>query len=69
LINHPRGFEGFAEMVGPGTAEAWSAALQWLTGTAPLWLTQAGIDVLFGPDLELPERVASGVTFEQGELL
>lgn len=69
LINHPRGFEGFAEMVGPGTDIAWTAALNWLTGSAPLWLTQAGIDKLFGPDLELPERASSGVAYQQGELL
>jgi hypothetical protein len=42
LVNHPRGFEGFAEMVGPGTSEAWSAALAWLSGTAPWWLSEGG---------------------------
>ena len=42
LINHPHGFEGFAEMVGPGTPEAWAAAMAWLGGTAPLYLTEKG---------------------------
>jgi hypothetical protein len=42
LVNHPQGFEGFAEMVGPGTPEAWSAAVAWLSGTAPLYLTEKG---------------------------
>jgi hypothetical protein len=42
LVNHPQGFEGFAEMVGPGTPEAWQAACLWLTGTAPLYLTERG---------------------------
>lgn len=60
LVNHPRGFEGFAEMVGPGTPEAWAAALLWLTGTAPLWLTQAGIDQLFGPEAR-PDSVPDSV--------
>lgn len=43
LVNHPHGFEGFMEMVGPGTAEAWGAAVRWLTGTAPWWLSLGGI--------------------------
>lgn len=38
LVRHPSGFEGFCELVGPGTKEAFSSAVQWLMGSAPLWL-------------------------------
>lgn len=71
LVNHPSGFEGFAEMVGPGTPEAWSAALQWLTGTAPLWLTQEGINEIFSQaalDAIRLEDVVQLPPLKQGEL-
>lgn len=48
LVHHPSGFEGFAEMVGPGTPEAWRAACAWLTGSAPLYLTADGLAAVFG---------------------
>jgi hypothetical protein len=67
LVNHPSGFEGFAEMVGPGTTEAWSAALQWLTGTAPLWLTQEGINEIFAQVEDLADIVPLP-PLKQGEL-
>lgn len=38
LVAHPQGFEGFLELVGPGTPEAFLAACTWLRGTAPLFL-------------------------------
>lgn len=42
LVMHPQGFEVFAEAVGPGTPEAWNAALATLRGTMPWWLTEHG---------------------------
>ena len=40
LVKHPQGFEVFAQAVGPGTPEAWRAALETLRGTMPWWLSQ-----------------------------
>jgi hypothetical protein len=61
LVNHPQGFEGFAEMVGPGTPEAWLAAVQWLTGTAPLYLTDKGwkqiAEEMFGEPEYVPDSI------------
>lgn len=42
LVRHPQGFEVFAEAVGPGTPEAWRAALEALRGTMPWWCTEEG---------------------------
>ena len=61
LVNHPSGFEGFAEMVGPGTPEAWQAACYWLTGTAPLYLTEKGwaqmAEEMFGEPEYVPDSI------------
>lgn len=43
LSRHPHGFEGFVEMVGPGTPEALLAAVAWLRGTSPLFLDPAAV--------------------------
>lgn len=42
LTYSPRGFEGFIELVGPGTQEAFEHAVRQLVGQAPWFLTNAG---------------------------
>jgi hypothetical protein len=45
LVRHPRGFEIFCESVGPGTPEAWEAAVCALRGTLP-WSVRAELEYL-----------------------
>lgn len=64
LTYHPAGFEGFAEIVGPGTPEAWQAACYWLTGTAPLYLSAAGWAVMAAELTAEPEYVPDSIEME-----
>lgn len=67
LVLHPSGFEGFSEMVGPGTPEAWRAANAWLTGTAPWFLSTAGWEAaaleMVAGEVWLPESEAVELDF------
>ena len=66
LVKHPHGFEVFAEAVGPGTPEAWRAALETLRGTMPWWLSQQHwwLDGVQGEAVEEQWR-RSGATIPQ----